>query len=43
MKYEYDIFEFWAVGMTFGQRVWRVVFLLACIVVAAMDLFVWRP
>jgi len=40
---KYDIFEFTASGMTFGQRAWRVAFLLACIAVAALDLFVWRP
>ena len=39
----YDIFEITTAGMTFGQRAWRVIFLLACIAVAALDLFVWRP
>ena len=40
---KYDIFEITAVGMTPAQRAWRVAFLLACIAVAALDLFVWRP
>lgn len=40
---KYDIFEFTTAGMTPAQRGWRVVFLLAIIVVCALDLFVWRP
>lgn len=40
---KHDIFEFNALGMTWGQRAWRVAFLLACIAVLAMDLLVWRP
>lgn len=39
---KYDIFEFNTEGMTSGQRASRVLFLLACIAVAAMDVFVWR-
>ena len=38
----HDIFEFNAEGMTSGQRTARVLFLLACIAVTALDLFVWR-
>jgi hypothetical protein len=38
----HDIFEFNAAGMTPRQRAWRVLFLLACIAVTALDLFVWR-
>lgn len=40
---KYDPFEFTAEGMTLAQRAWRIAFLLACIAVAALDLFVWRP
>lgn len=40
---KHDIFEFTTPGMAWSQRVWRVLFLLACIAVAALDLFVWRP
>jgi hypothetical protein len=40
---KHDIFEFTTEGMTPAQRAWRVLFLLACIAVAALDLFVWRP
>jgi len=40
---KHDIFEFAASGMTFGQRAWRVAFLLAIVVVCLLDLFVWRP
>ena len=40
---KYDLFEFASPGMTWSQRAWRVLFLLACIAVAALDLFVWRP
>lgn len=39
---KYDIFDFAADGMTVGQRAWRIGFLLACVAVTAMDLFVWR-
>lgn len=39
----HDIFEFNAEGMTFADRAWRVLFLAACIAVALLDLFVWRP
>lgn len=40
---KHDLFEFNALGMTWGQRAWRIAFLLVCIVVLAMDLLVWRP
>jgi hypothetical protein len=40
---KHDIFDFTTEGMTLAQRAWRVAFLLACIAVAALDLFVWRP
>jgi predicted small integral membrane protein len=39
----YDVFDFIAPDMTWMQRAWRVLFLLACIAVALLDLFVWRP
>lgn len=39
----HDIFEFNAEGMTPRDRATRVAFLLACVAVLAMDLFVWRP
>lgn len=39
----HDIFEFNALKMNWAQRAWRVAFLLACIGVLLMDLFVWRP
>jgi len=38
----YDLFEFNALGMSRSARAWRVLFLLACVAVTAMDLFVWR-
>jgi len=40
---KHDIFEFTTAGMTRGQRAWRVLFLLACIVMAGLDLWVLRP
>lgn len=40
---KHDIFEFNAVGMTWGQRFWRIAFLLACIATLILDLFFWRP
>lgn len=40
---KHDLFEFNAEGMTFGDRAWRVLFLLACIAVCSLDLWVWRP
>ena len=39
----HDIFELNGEGMTFFDRAWRVAFLAACIAVALLDLFVWRP
>lgn len=39
---KHDLFEFNAEGMTTGQRAWRVLFLLACIAVSTLDLWVWR-
>ena len=39
---KHDIFEFNAEGMTFVDRAWRAAFLAACIVVTALDVFVWR-
>jgi hypothetical protein len=40
---KHDIFEFSAQGMTTGQRILRVVFLLVLLAVAVLDIFVWRP
>lgn len=40
---KHDIFEFNAVGMTHGDRAWRVVFLLVCIGALAYDLLIARP
>lgn len=40
---KYDLFEFNAQGMSRSARAWRVLFLLAIIMVCALDLFVWRP
>jgi len=40
---KHDIFEFTTDGLNPEQRAWRVLFLLASIAVAALDLFVWRP
>lgn len=40
---KYDIFEFTTEGMTWYDRAVRVAFLLAIVVVCALDLFVWRP
>lgn len=39
----HDLFDFNTDGMTIGDRAWRVIFLLAVIVVCGLDLFVWRP
>lgn len=39
---KHDIFEFCARDMTTGDRVVRVVFLLALVAVLVLDLFVWR-
>lgn len=39
---KHDIFEFNAEGMTFADRAWRVAFLLACVTVTLLDVFVWR-
>lgn len=36
-----DPFEFY--GLTPNRRVWRVLFLVALIVVLLLDLFLWRP
>jgi hypothetical protein len=38
----HDIFEFCALDMTRGQRLARVVFLLALVAVLVLDLFIWR-
>lgn len=40
---KYDIFEFTTAGMRWQDRAVRVLFLLVCIGVCLMDLFVWRP
>lgn len=40
---DHDLFEFHAVGMTWGQRAWRIGLLLAVILTLALDLLVWRP
>ncbi len=39
---KHDLFELNAEGMTLAQRAWRVAFLADCIVVLALDLWVWR-
>lgn len=39
----HDIFEFCTAGMTRSERAVRIIFLLVCIAVCALDLFVWRP
>lgn len=39
---KHDLFDFNAEGMTFADRAWRVLFLLGCIAVTLLDLFVWR-
>jgi hypothetical protein len=36
-----DLFEFH--GLTRAERWWRIVFLLALIVVLGLDLYYWRP
>lgn len=40
---KYDLFEFNAEGMTWRDRAWRIVFLLAILAVLAYDLFIGRP
>ena len=40
---KHDLFEFNMEHMTWGQRAWRVLFLLSVIGVTLMDLLVWRP
>jgi hypothetical protein len=40
---KHDLFEFNMENMTYGQRAWRVIFLVCVIGVALMDLLVWRP
>jgi hypothetical protein len=40
---KHDIFEFTSVDMTIGQRMWRVLFLLAIIGTVLMDMLYWRP
>lgn len=40
---DYDLFEIHAVGMTKGQRAWRVSLLLALIAIILADMFFWRP
>ena len=40
---KHDLFEFNAPDMTWGQRLWRIAFLLAIIVVVILDLTYWRP
>lgn len=39
---KHDLFEFNAAGMSAYDRAWRIAFLVGCIAVTAMDLFVWR-
>lgn len=39
----HDPFDFLAAGMSWQDRAVRVLFLLAIIVVCALDLLVWRP
>lgn len=39
----HDIFEFNMADMTWYDRAWRVLFLLAIIGVVLMDLLYWRP
>ena len=40
---KHDLFEFSMATMTWRDRAWRVVFLLALIAVLAYDLFIGRP
>jgi len=40
---KYDLFDFWATGMTRAQRAWRIALLIALVIVLCLDLFVWRP
>jgi hypothetical protein len=40
---KHDLFEFFAPGMTWAQRAWRVAALVAVVVVLLADVFVWRP
>lgn len=40
---KHDLFEFNMTTMTWRDRAWRVVFLLALIAVLAYDLFIGRP
>lgn len=40
---KHDIFEFNMTDMTWGQRLWRVVFLATCIAILLADLLIWRP
>lgn len=40
---KHDLFEFNAVGMTWGQRLWRIALLTACIAILILDLTYWRP
>lgn len=39
---KHDLFEFNAEGMTFADRAWRALFLLGCIALCSLDLWVWR-
>lgn len=40
---KHDLFELNALGMTHGQRAWRIAFILVTVGVVLMDLLVWRP
>jgi hypothetical protein len=40
---KHDPFEFNIKGMTFADKAWRVLFLVAIIAVLTADLFYWRP
>lgn len=39
----HDPFEFNMEGMTWWDKLWRVLFLVFCIGVLTYDLMVWRP
>lgn len=43
MIMKHDIFDLTHPELTLTQRAWRAAFLLGCIAVVLLDLFVWRP
>lgn len=40
---KYDLFELNGVGMTWGEKVVRILFLAFVVGVLLCDLFIWRP